>query len=198
MAKPAKVRTASGTWADLAPAVADLSNYSTTTQMNTAITANAGLNLLNTTTASSASTVTVDNIFTSTYANYLILISITASARGELRSYLRSGGVDTTLPYETAYIQRPNSGLTSYLGQPGFIPITLLETTHTGASLTLLNPQVSGRTDALYSGTGLSTGVANNFQTGGTVIDVATQFDGIKIYPSTGTISGTIKIYGYK
>lgn len=63
-------------WDTLAVNVPDLSNYSTTTQMNTAIDNAKGLVLVKSQTIGSAvSSVTVTDAFSSTYDNYKIIVS---------------------------------------------------------------------------------------------------------------------------
>jgi hypothetical protein len=98
MAKKAKVW--SGTeWVDLAAATTDLSAYSTTAQMNTAIAAGDGLTLINTTTFSAQTSVAIDNVFSTTYQNYKVIISCTTqlTAGGSVFWASRNSGVtDTT------------------------------------------------------------------------------------------------------
>ena len=72
-----KARVWDGTaWQELASAQTDLTAYSTTAQMNTAITAGVGLvPILTQTIGTAVSSVVVSNAFSATYDNYKITIS---------------------------------------------------------------------------------------------------------------------------
>jgi hypothetical protein len=64
-----------------------------------------GLTLLNTTTFTSATTVNVDNVFTSAFVNYKIIVTATAAAGHDSAFTLRAGGVNSTVSYNDAYLQ---------------------------------------------------------------------------------------------
>ena len=64
-------------------------------------------------------------------------------------------------------------------------------------NLTLFNPQAaaktSGQSDYMTSST-------NNFLQGtsGVLINNTTQYEGFTLFPTSGTFSGTITVYGYR
>jgi hypothetical protein len=153
-----------------------------------------------TTIGSGVSTVSLDNVFTSTYSNYRVVIQWEqCSATGPTINFrLRVGGTD-------------NSGATAY--QPrGYGNTTSLATFGSAGSAFAL-----GRIDSTDQSFTLMEIIApasaratnftvNHFNTNnnymwqyGATHNVTTAYDGFTVYPSSGTLtSGTITVYGYK
>lgn len=196
MAKKAKVWDGS-TWQDLVNATQDLTPYSTTAQMNTAIAASAGLTLITSATIGSAvSNVTVTNCFSSAYQNYRIVLS---------------GGVGSTATTLRCQLNGVTTGW--YSGQ-----IYQIFGGSTGGA------QVSNNTNAYFgfaTATSLSgvidvcnpnqalpkyiTGLAVEMATNGSISVVGgynastAQATDFIFFPNSGTLTGgTIKVYGYK
>ena len=158
-----------------------------------------GLVHINTTTFTSAASVSVDNVFTATYDNYLMLIFFTASGQTGLSMRLRASGTDDT---------GANYQFQEFESQ---------STVNTGTRLT-------GQTSASLGGTGADPGSHNTTQffapflsqrtgyksesymtiSGAYIRDdygqmtVTTSFDGFTLIPGSGTFSGTLRVYGYK
>ena len=164
-----------------------------------------GLILLSSNAVSSSSGITVDSIFSSTYTNYKIVASITGSHTTTqfFRIVLRTSGVDNTSSTYTSgnrtfrinadqeFEQRDDA--TTYFNLSGW------DGTQTNnresIDITLYSPAETARTQ--YSGTFATDEVAAQ-QMGylGGTFENTTTFDGIKIYPSAGTFTGQINIYG--
>jgi hypothetical protein len=152
-------------------------------------TASAGMNLVTTLSPSAVTQITADGIFTSTYENYMVQISVAQSANAVLFGQLRSGG--TTLTTNT-YIDDTTSSA------PGTrTSWTLSDNTGTAADVVIswivYNPLVAMKT----------MGVANRMATvdntayGAGYIETGTStYDGLLIGTSSGTITGKIRIYG--
>jgi hypothetical protein len=166
----------------------------------------AGLELLSGNTISGSSGVTVDNVFTSTYTNYKVIISWNASHSGtsSCKIILRAGGNnDTNSKYtsgvRTFRINSDNEFETRNDVQSSGWDLAGIDATQTGnqlsRELTIYSPQVSKRTG--FSGTGLTDEVTNQqmMYLGGAFEDT-TSFDGITIKPAAGTVSGQVNIYG--
>jgi hypothetical protein len=168
------------------------------------IIASGGLVHINTTSFTTQSSISLNNIFTSTYDNYRIVIKSTVSANATLKSRWRVSGTDNSdAEYEQAdFVQRGNNtngqiwgGITNnqielataMSGQESFLVIDVND------------PALAVKTRALIH---VSSG-----QSGSSDIvlfttahrhDVATAYDGLSYFPNTGTITGTIRVYGYK
>ena len=167
---------------------------------------NTGLILLSSNTLSSSSGISVDNIFTSTYTNYKVIISWNASHTGtsSCKILLRAGGSDDTNSKYTSgvrtfRINSDNEFETRNDVQSSGWDLAGIDATQTGnqlsRELTLYSPQVSKRTG--FSGTGITDEVTNQqmMYLGGAFEDT-TSFDGITIKPQAGTVSGQVNIYG--
>jgi hypothetical protein len=153
--------------------------------------------LLNATTLTSATTVTIDNVFSATYRNYLILMSTNTTGTGTLNSLqLRVGGVTTGgtgynssnfyADLTTSGVINPSSASSSWaLRNAG--PI--------GTSITMFNPFQT--TPTLVTGTFITPASAlNSHGFFGGQHTGNTSFDGIQINCTTAT--GIVRIYGIK
>lgn len=165
--------------------------------------ASSGLTQIHASTFSAVSSKSVTGCFTSTYRNYKVIFTITtgtASASTKLR-FSTSGTDNTNSLYSTAFPGSRTNGT--------FAPITSaaqntadigrIENNSTQVQVMaydIMNPQLAVRTG--FSGAAMimdSTGYAG--LGGGGAFDADTQFDGITFYPTAGTMSGSIAIYGY-
>ena len=153
---------------------------------------------------SAVSNVTVDNIFTSTYTNYKIVIEYQSSTTNDSVFQLRASGTASTTGY---YRQRLIAQTTSTYASKVDNQSSLDLMNHTDGAflgfvdLTLYSPQLAQ--DTLFqafvnSPTGPSVGYDTmyaGYKFG--AHDVATAYDGFIISCSTGTITGKYTIYGY-
>jgi hypothetical protein len=158
-----------------------------------------GMDLINTTTFSAASSVSVNNVFTNTYANYRIVISAlqSVSASG-ITLRLRAGGSDTTTNYYYSFVY--NVGVNTWVGSNGTGSMGNAlgaGTTPSGSSIDIYSPQRSEITTSLASYLAQYGAMAPTVAfSGGTQLS-STQFDGFTLIPGSGTISGTVRVYGY-
>jgi hypothetical protein len=156
-----------------------------------------GMTLINTTSFTTSSSVSIDNLFSATYNNYRLILTTTATSGGcDVKLKLRSGGADNSSnDYQTQ---------ASYL-QAGALN-NLAGTTTTGFSVMsngdgactiivdLNNPFVASATK---SGVINAMGGANDRYTfGGFRKANSTQFTGVSFIPSPNNITGSVSIYG--
>jgi len=136
----------------------------------------------------------MDNVFTSTYDNYLIKFACSATAQNSLYFRLRSGGSDTTTNYQGQQLIISNTTVSAARNTDGEFGAV----NSTGVNFTDI--QVLGPNKASYTGLftfSIREDSSNiNQYNYGHFQKSTTQFDGIKIYPGSGTITGTISIYG--
>lgn len=162
-----------------------------------------GLQKITSTSFSAQSSVSVNNCFTSTYSNYRIIISGTATGDLDGNFRLRAAGTDASgANYQYAWVgyygsSANNSGgtnQTSILGIPSLgngrlshsaIDVIRPNTTDTWKPLT-------AQTAFTHSGVGL---IVRNHAG---VLNSATQFDGFTIFLGSGTMTGNITVYGYR
>lgn len=154
-------------------------------------------------TFSSVSSISINGCFSATYDNYKLMVNITvASADTYLYARLRASGSDiTTSNYNSAVIQAAfgsttlgnDAGGTSQSAwnrfgwlQSGTIAVDI--------PTEICNPFLSARTS--FQNFNSRSGYGH--QTAGGTFNTTTTADGITIYPLSGTISGTIRVYGYR
>jgi hypothetical protein len=167
------------------------------TGMKWAAGAGGGWSKVATSTFTAQSAVSINNCFTSTYKYYRVLVSFTASATNSFYMRLRAGGTDNTTSNYNYGWQYQNIGSgTSNVGLANGSYFYLTDTV-TGSlghfyTLDIANPQTSDYT--MLNGNNIWGGY---FLNGGGYFNAGTSFDGLTIYPASGTITGTITVYGY-
>ena len=163
-----------------------------------------GLVHINTTTFSAVSSVSIDDVFTSDYDNYRIIInSLSTNGAQALLMRLRLAGTDNTTAnhyYMSAGHDSGNSGSSFGAGNQTRWQLTFMDTNV--ASITAIDfpkPWVSERKFVVCTSTGMN---SNNTQYATRVTGLAqngaSSGDGFTTFVSSGTITGTIRVYGYK
>jgi len=165
--------------------------------MNTALgTKKAGMVLLNTTSFSAVASQRV-NPFSATYQNYRIVYSATQSASTPLKLRLASGAsVISTSTYRRGGWYISSGGSTaSFFGSNAESSVIVQQ--NSGAfTIDIFSPFEAAVTHMAYDtvvidGAGYAriSGLGHNTN--------ATSYDGIEFSPDSGTITGTVRIYGY-
>lgn len=163
------------------------------------------LNLISTTSLSAVSSQSVNNVFTSTYTNYVVILSTTATsaAGASFTMKLRVGGADSSVTYG-AFIMGLNSAGTTINNTSSSTSWYLTEShssTTAGynyAVVTLINPALANATLVNIQSLGLTTAAGQYLaSTGSGIHDTATAYDGFTIIRSSGTFTGAISVYGY-
>jgi hypothetical protein len=151
------------------------------------------------TTALSGASVNINNCFTSTYRNYLIVWRVTLSGANNFQARLRVGGVDAATNY--TYYQFSGSGsgtnTANNAAQTTFQMDAVSGTGPKAGTLNLFDPQVAANTTGLLT-TSFNTSTAGVGLQGGSHTTTAS-YDGISFIASAGTFSaGQVNIYGLK
>ena len=170
----------------------------------------AGFTLISTTTFSGVASQSFNNVFTSTYANYLITYNIvaadSAAARGVYLRY-RASGTDTTTTYAGNMggwnIEGTGTSLNEAVASTTFTQLgwssSTSEINRLLGQATIYNPNVASQYTALI-GSAISEkqgAYKGGYQTY-SMQTATTQFDGFTLYASAGNISGTVRIYGIR
>lgn len=163
--------------------------------------ANAGLDYITGTTFTTSSDFNITSCFNATWDSYRIVFSnlIASTNNTQVRFRMLSG--TTPLTTNTYYTQRT------------FAQVATVSAGGTGS--TAVSQGIFGFANDLNRG-GLSADIFNPFLSVGTgtfaqclyqyayqeisssVVNNTTSYDGIKIMTSAGTISGTVRVYGYR
>lgn len=161
----------------------------------------AGLDLITTQSFSAVSSVSVNNCFSATYDNYFVVISDLISSGGvECFVRLRASGSDnsTTNYALTRVVTDSAVSADRSVSANAWKPTGTDTACSTGLTLTVTNPQTATETSILTAAAQGGTGGSNYFVTGGGNFRATTQFDGFTFYPASGTMTGSVSVYGYK
>lgn len=152
--------------------------------------------LIQTTTFSAVASISLNNVFTSTYENYEIYINSFPTSTADTTTFrLRASGTDATTNYESGRLGFNGSVVFSglnvtgtddwYIGYDG-------SATNACAKMTIFRPQLAEPTKFYSTGV---TGSMTFQSTGGTNSN-STSYDGFTLLILTGTFTGNVSVYG--
>lgn len=148
-----------------------------------------------TTTFTSVNSISLNGVFATTAHNYRIVLRVTPSTGNFSLCRFRASGTDNSANYTGTLIYNANGGAPAGATQGTTNFQIMGNSANDGAStFDVLSPFQPNQTIAVGSG----------YNRGGDFIVFAgahnssTQFDGITIYPNTGSISGTVRVYSYR
>ena len=162
-----------------------------------------GLTFISSTAFTTAASVSLPvATFSATYLNYLVLFNLSAASTDiNLTGRLRIAGADnTTSNYATMLFGLQDDGTTQNVSNTAQSSFTLKSTNNNptyAASFTFLNPFATVRTNILTQISSVNPGVAPMGSSGTLLFNATTSFDSFSFIASTGTITGTVKVYGY-
>jgi hypothetical protein len=148
---------------------------------------------------SGSSSQSLNNIFTSTYENYFIALNITSKSVTSYTNFrLRASGSDnTTSNYQTiASYAQVNAGTAGDSKLPNGTAYQLNDAGDLMQTFYIMNPQTAQNTVLL--GTQTVFKIASDFYSGRVsgYFNATTSFDGLTVFPTSGTMTGTIRVYG--
>jgi len=149
-------------------------------------------------TFSTVTSVGIYGCFSSSYNNYMILISFgtAAAANTAFLRFVTGTSVNSTSNYNCRF-GTTNSGAifagASSTGQTSVTRIMRYETTGGNLWLNVFSPNQSDRTRIH----GIGTDTLGSMETYGGGFNATTVFNGFRLYAASGTIEGTVRVYGY-
>ena len=156
-----------------------------------------------TNTFSAASSTSFVSLLTSTYANYRVICQFTSvsGAAGIAYMKLRSGATDISANYSYGGWLVEASGTANISQATGGVNGFYVSTIYSGyagaaASFDLIGPQLASNTE--FMNIGGSNYSNTRLEIYGGLHSGATAYDGITIYASVGTLTGTARLYGYQ
>lgn len=162
-----------------------------------------GLTFVSNTAFTASAAVNINNCFTSTYEQHLMVIEVEASNTTDIYMRLRVSGTDSVANYENAGfdVRSNNSTSIMYFGaatQWQLMKIGANRYSYNGSWTILHAAQARwSRMHGTASGETTGTASATTILSGGHHF-VATAYDGMTLYPSAGTITGNVRIYGLR
>jgi hypothetical protein len=150
---------------------------------------------------SGASSISLNGVFTSTYSNYKILTTSTASAGFEIAYLrLRASGSDAT-GGNYAWQKLGASGSSTFPSRATSQTTYEIGYTRSGSlaswCLEIFSPNIAETTKMMSFQSDPVSGTPELFFNVG-VHSLSTAYDGITFYPGSGTMTGNISIYGYR
>lgn len=159
---------------------------------------NGGLVYITGTTGTTTAAINVNNCFSATYDNYRIVISNgTADATRSIYLRMRASGTDSTASYYygARYALFSGAGGADVTGNNvgQFLPGTYSTSPKSATTLDICNPFDAVHTTIM--GTGSNFDAWYSF---GGVHQVNTSYDGFTLFPAAGTLTLTVRVYGYR
>lgn len=156
------------------------------------------LTLISTTSFTGSSSVVTDNVFTSTYDHYFILIKAeNSTTSASLNLYLRSGGGANLTNKIWQYYDADGSTINKASATTTYLMVG--GSTANNPSLTtvyMFNPAVSGKTTKTVSQVADTLNGVRILSFAGYSTSTGA-FDGFSIDPASNTITGTLWVYGF-
>ena len=162
----------------------------------------AGLVKINTTTLSAVASQSFNDVFSATYNNYLIQMSLDGSTTNQDVNFrLRVASVDnSSANYSRSNLNQTSTSVAgqSLTGQTSWLSVCeVVSTQRQYADLTVFNPFATQYTAGIQNGLAVPNGATYQLRkTYGTT--VTTSYTGFTLIPASGTITGTVTVYGYK
>jgi hypothetical protein len=155
-----------------------------------------GLTKISTTTLSAVSSQSFNNVFTSTYDNYRIVAFLSGSDVALKFRYRVSGADDSTSNYWWGGYYQGFGGTTTINPETGggavnTATIAGVSSLAGGFSADVYSPKLTNYTQ-------LCAPSADSYNRQYSIqFRATTAFDGFTIYPTSGTLTGTVSVYGY-
>jgi len=154
--------------------------------------------LLNTTTFSAQSSVSISSVFSSTYDAYTIEWSAIASTGTDIVGRVRTGATDLSSTYFTSGYLYSTAGAISGYGAGVTDRIYLAQFGSAGyssGSIKFMNPALARYTNFIHDSTSTNQPIYH----GGGSVQNTTTYDGFTLFTNgTGTMTGTIRVFGVK
>ena len=149
---------------------------------------------------SAATIVSVNGCFSSNYENYKIVFKILPSTNNELDMRLRVGGIDAITNYITQYVYAAGTTIaTAPLGVSTYMQIAYLGSFNNNLTdLSISGPALASSTSAIALTSYANSASTVRHENWYGVHSTATAYDGATFFTNTGTMTGTLRIYGLR
>jgi len=156
-----------------------------------------GLVLITSESFTAVSSVSVNGCFTTTYDAYRIIYRLSGSAGTNLEFRVRGSGSDATTNYDRQFFAASDGSVVA--GRDTSVGSTVLGSVANGVVsemwMDIYGPALAGQTGG-FSNNRAASPVAVQFRI--FAHTTATAYDGFSIFPTTGTITGNLRVYGYR
>jgi hypothetical protein len=160
-----------------------------------------GLIHINTTTFSAVAAQSINDVFSSTYDNYKIVMNSTCSGNVLMNFRYRVSGADNTANdnYSLAYELANFGAATENSGPTTASIVGLFWIYRNYTTIEVANPMLAVPKITQSQGMSISSSAGNRiFRVGNAYKDNTNTFTGFTIFPGSGTITGTISVFGVR
>jgi hypothetical protein len=159
------------------------------------------MTLLNATSFTAAGTVNVNNVFSSDYLDYKLLLSLTTASPSPDVNFRLRAGTDNSVNYNRTGISTVFNSttitVTNQVGTTSGFLFAITSGREISADITISNPAITSETILTWQASGLAASAVVHYQAG-MLHDVPSAFDGFTLFTSTGTITGNLRVYGLR
>ena len=155
---------------------------------------------INTSTFTAQNAIILNDIFSASYENYLLIHTITTTTgSGNLLMRMRASGTNNTSAnygFALNNVVYSNGAESNFASGATATSFTLVQSDSgepAYAAVTFINPYQTYRTAI-----NIHAAKDDRMQFGGGMMTVTTVYDGVEIYHSTSNMTGTVRVYGYK
>jgi hypothetical protein len=164
--------------------------------------ADPGLVLLNTTSFSGVASQSINNVFSATYDNYKIIVDATQTIASPTNFRVRASGTDlsgSVYSYAGQYNYSSGGGHNSEIGSNLTVISLFGGNTLAGSYvIDLVNPFKADETTIHNSASVVTSGTPTAYQYKSSgVVNNTTSYDGFTILSQSGTMTGSVSVYGY-
>jgi hypothetical protein len=157
-----------------------------------------GMTLLSSSAISAAESISVNNVFSSSYQNYKIIYNVTGTTNAGLTIRLRNAGADATTGYVYQILQASATTITASRDTSSqvFSVGATRSSGNTFANVEISNPFASAETSYFSNCQDPSSAALIDIKAGSN--SNATSYDGFTFRVASGTMTGTLRVYGVR
>jgi hypothetical protein len=162
-------------------------------------TASSGLTLINTTSFSAVASQAINSVFSATYINYRIVMNIVGSTASNIRFKMRVAGTDNSGSYYWLYTGNRDDGSGYAQSTAGDSSAAVnYSSTQKRQQIVLDICRPFEAEETSYTGKTIGADNTSALFTNPYMFHaVNTSYDGFNLIPGSGTITGTVRVYGY-
>jgi hypothetical protein len=154
-----------------------------------------GLTLITTASPSATATVNINSCFSSTYQNYIVIANLTGTTGVDLKSRLRASTTDATTNYNVQTLQANGSSVSAArFSDTNWTSGALRSSGNTFVMLNISNPFAAAESSYFANTQDPASQAFIDIRSGNNTN--ATSYDGLTVFVSSGTMTGSIRVYG--
>lgn len=144
------------------------------------------------------SSISLNSIFSSSYTHYRVIVQHELTANTSINMRLRASGSDnSSAVYNNSHVYWGTAGNGANIINNSTLFGGLFGHAIQRGAYELYNPQVASRTVMTFFGAAENTTAQTEQHTSSAVFKGNNQFDGFTLFPTSGTMTGSLQVYAY-